>query len=399
MKLSESVTIPRKQQASNLFVPIPFKRFEYGDLEKSQYETYTLKNIPTDPNSSTFRINVPYYRGGRGEQYILFKRDLEKVFAGQNVDDDATKFSIIRRLLQGAALATFNTKVSDYEEENDATFLIGLNAVRNAAFPKRAVSKQKRYMRRHMHKGITCSFKDFLHRVQEMNGYFKEMPPNVPVEDGEDEVEPQPMPDDDLMDILEFACPTEWQKQMRLQDFDTSQRTFADLLDFCENLEELEELEQQTSTRKTGSKKENSRNKKRKAESEFSEGKKYYCMLHGNNNSHNSEDCTVMKNQAKKMKGMYKAQPSERRAQYKQTQELQAIVASSVARAMKSIKKKGKVKKSSKKSRKSSTDEFNAFENMSLSDDSDKSNNSEEEDTVSVTQSSDSASESSETSE
>ena len=68
MKLSESVTIPRKQQASNLFVPIPFKRFEYGDLEKSQYETYTLKNIPTDPNSSTFRINVPYYRGGRGKR-------------------------------------------------------------------------------------------------------------------------------------------------------------------------------------------------------------------------------------------------------------------------------------------------------------------------------------------
>ena len=141
------------------------------------------------------------------------------------------------------------------------------------------------------------------------------------------------------------------------------------------------------------------RTKKRKAESEFSEGKKHYCMLHGNNNSHNSEDCTVLKSQAKKMRGMCKAQPNERRAQHKQTQELQAIVASSVARAMKSIKKKGKVKKSSKKSRKTSTDEFNAFENMSLSDDSDKSNNSEEEETVSVTQSSDSASESSENSE
>ena len=398
MKLSESVTIPRKQQASNIFVPIPFKRFEFGDLEKSEYETYTLKNIPADPNSSTFRVNVPYYRGGRGEQYILFKRNLEKIFAGQNVDDDATRFSIARRLLQGAALATFNTKIAEYEEENDAVFQIGLNAVRNAAFPKRAVSKQKRYMRRHMHKGITCSFKDFLHRVQEMNGYFQEMPPNVPVEDGEDEVAPEPMPDDDLMDILEFACPTGWQKQMRLQDFDTSQKTFSDLLDFCENLEELEELEQQTNTKKTGNKKDSGRTKKRKAESEYSESKKYYCMLHGTNTSHNSEDCTVLKSQAKKMKGMYKAQPNERRSQYKKTQELQAIVASSVARAIKSIKKKGKVNKLTKKSRKSSTDEFNAFETMSLSDDSDKSSNSEEE-VVSVTQNSDSASETSENSD
>ena len=195
MKLSDSVTIPRKQQDSSIFVPIPFKRFEYGDLEKSEYETYTLKNRPDDPNTSTYRVNIPYYRGGRGEEYILFRRNLKKVFAGQGVTEDATQFSIIRRLLQGAALATFNTKVAEYEEENGEIFIVGLNAVRNAAFPKRAVSKQKRYMRRHMHKGINVTFKDFLHRVQEINGYFKEMPPNVPVEDGENEETPEGMPD------------------------------------------------------------------------------------------------------------------------------------------------------------------------------------------------------------
>ena len=377
MKLSDSVSIPRKQQASN-FVPIPFKRFEYGELEKSDYETYTLRNVPDDPNSSTFRINVPYYRGGRGEEYILFKRNLEKVFIGQNVQDDATRFSIMRRLLQGAALATFNNKVEEYEEEVEGVFISGLIAVRNAAFPKRAVSKQKRYMRRHMHKSISCSFKNFLHRVQEMNGYFKEMPPNVPVEDGQEEIAPTGMPDDDLMDILEFACPAEWQKQMRLQDFDTSQKTFDDLVDFCKNLEELEELEQQQANKKKAGKKDGGKSKKRKSEFDKSDEKKYHCMLHGDNHSHDTADCTVLKSQAKKMRGMYKAQPSDRRAKYKQTQELQAIVATSVARAIKSIKKK-KGKSTTKKSKKTSTDEFNAFENMSLSDDSDKSKSSEDD--------------------
>ena len=378
MKLSESITIPRKQQASTIFVPIPFKRFEYGELDKSDYETYTLRNIPDDPNSSTFRVNVPYYRGGRGEEYILFKRNLEKVFVGQNVNDNPTRFSIMRRLLQGAALATFNNKVEEYEEESEGVFVSGLMAVRNAAFPKRAVSKQKRYMRRHMHKGISCSFKNFLNRVQEMNGYFREMPPNVPVEDGQEEVPPEGMPDDDLMDILEFACPAEWQRQMRLQDFDTSQKTFADLLDFCENLEELEELEQQNASKKKNGKKDNGKTKKRKSDFDQSDEKKYHCMLHGDNHTHNSEDCTVLKNQAKKMRGMYKAQPSDRRAKYKQTQELQAIVATSVARAIKSIKSK-KGKSSTKKSKKTTTDEFNAFENMSLSDDSENSKSSEDD--------------------
>ncbi len=359
MKLSPSATIPKKQQAPSKFIPIPFKRFEYGDLDKSEYETYTLRNIAADPNSSTFRINVPYYRGGRsGEEYILFKRNLEKVFTGQNVEDDATMFSIVRRLLQGAALATFNNKVAEYDEEIEEVFEVGMRAVRDAAFPKRAISKQKRYMRRHMHKGINTPFKTFLNRVQEINNYFAEMPPNVPVADGEVEEPPSGMPEDDLMDILEFACPTEWQKQMRLQDFDTSVKSFEELLNFCENLEELEELEKsQTSTKKPSAKKEGHKGKKSHSESS---GKKYHCILHGHNNSHNTDDCAVMASQAKKMRGMYNAQPSDRKAKYKQTQELQAIVASSVARAIKGLSKKSR----------SSRKEVNAFEDMSLSEDS-----------------------------
>ena len=83
-----SRAIPRKKQSNeSFFVPIPFKRFEYGDMDKSDYETYQLKNVPDDPNSSTFRINVPYYRGGRGEEYILFRRNIEKIFTGQAVND------------------------------------------------------------------------------------------------------------------------------------------------------------------------------------------------------------------------------------------------------------------------------------------------------------------------
>ena len=380
MKLSEHVTIPRKVQPSNTFVPIPFKRFEYGDLDKSEYETYTLKNQPDDPNSSTFRVNVPYYRGGRGEECILFRRNLEKVFVGQNVVTDAVKFSITRRLLQGAALATFNSKVDVYEDENDEVFTLGLIAVRNAAFPKRAISKQKRYMRRHMHKGVGTPFKTFLHRVQEMNGYFKEMPPNIPAEEGEVEVAPEGMPEDDIMDILEFACPTEWQKQMRLQDFDTSQRTPEELLDFCENLEELEELEQQKHTKKAGKESKAKTNKKRGSEKEKGT---YHCMLHGVNSSHNTDECTVLKSQAKKMRGMCNAQPNDRKAKYKQQQELQAIVASSIAHAMKDLKKKKRKRSAeSTKSRKKSS-EVNAFENMSLSDDSEKVSESSENDSTS----------------
>ena len=162
---------------------------------------------------------------------------------------------------------------------------------------------------------------------------------------------------------------------MFLSTFDTSQKTFSDLIDFCENLEELEELEQQANTKKASTKKGGSKGKKRSAESDKGD-KKYHCMLHGANNTHNTEDCSVMTNQAKKMRGMYNAQPTDRRAKYKQQQEIQAIVESSVARAIKGINKKRKGRTSSKKTRKSSRDEVNAFDNISVSGDSDDSKTS-----------------------
>ena len=379
MKLA-STTIPRKKQSNeSFFVPIPFKRFEYGEMDKSEYETYTLKNVPTDPNSSTFRINVPYYRGGRGEEYILFRRNVDKIFTGQAVTDVNTKFSIMRRLLQGAALATFNTKAAEYEAEIEEVFVLALNAVRNAAFPKRAISKQKRYMRRHMHKGINVPFKEFLNRVIEMNNYFKEMPPNAPVEDGEEEITPEPMPEDDIMDILEFACPNEWQKQMRLQDFDTSTSTPSDLQDFCENLEELEALEEHNAKGKA-TKEDKSKKSSRKRTNDSSSSSRngsskgeYFCMLHGVNTTHDSNDCTILKNQAKKMRGMYNAQPDERKSKYKKTQELHAIVAASVENALKGLSKKRKAGSVKRDRKKAQMADLNAFEHLEVSSSSGES--------------------------
>ena len=53
------------------------------------------------------------------------------------------------------------------------------------------------------------SLKEFLNCVVEMNDCLAEMPPSAPVEHGEVEDPPELMPEADVMDILEFACPDE----------------------------------------------------------------------------------------------------------------------------------------------------------------------------------------------
>ena len=115
MKISQKV--PKKKSGDNHFTPIPFTRFECGNLNKAQIETCVLRNIPDDANSTTHRMNVPCCTGGLGEEHVLFQRDVDKILSGQNVNDAATKFSILRRLLQGRALATLTTKLQNLKKK------------------------------------------------------------------------------------------------------------------------------------------------------------------------------------------------------------------------------------------------------------------------------------------
>mmetsp|Transcript_27525 Transcript_27525/g.41895 ORF Transcript_27525/g.41895 Transcript_27525/m.41895 type:complete len:449 (+) Transcript_27525:152-1498(+) len=113
------------------------------------------------------------------------------------------------------ALTTFNNKVAECEAENDAVFEVAMNAVRNNAFSKRAVSKQKRHMRGQLHKTIDISMSDFLTRLFELNGHFQHFPPNVPAAEGDAKDQPEGLLEDDVMDILENEVPRSCQKKMR----------------------------------------------------------------------------------------------------------------------------------------------------------------------------------------
>ena len=99
---------------------------------------------------------------------------------------------------------------------------------------------------------------------------------------------------------------------MIMHDFDPIDHSTSEFTEFCERLEFAEDLttsapkyhkSQMATAQKgetTGSKL-NAENKKRKA------GKgKYYCMLHGENNTHATDQCKVLKTQADRMSATYK---------------------------------------------------------------------------------------------
>ena len=111
------------QARSKIAPPISLMRPEIRELEKGEYQTYKLRNTPTDPDSPTYALAVPYFSSGCVEEWLKFRRNLTKVLTGQNVTTGPAQYSVARRLLDGDALAAFeNSTTVDGHTETTVTF-------------------------------------------------------------------------------------------------------------------------------------------------------------------------------------------------------------------------------------------------------------------------------------
>ena len=81
--------------------------------EIQQYRfLFKLRNDPTDNTSGAYELTIPFFRDGTPEQFLRFRKNLNKVFVGQNVTDGPGMFTIGRRLMDGDALAEFENFVT-----------------------------------------------------------------------------------------------------------------------------------------------------------------------------------------------------------------------------------------------------------------------------------------------
>ena len=77
------MTIPKKtRNASNGFLPPPIllKRPEPKELEKDEYMTFKLKTNLASRNSAEYSLNVPYFRDGSPEEWLIIFDELEEAF-------------------------------------------------------------------------------------------------------------------------------------------------------------------------------------------------------------------------------------------------------------------------------------------------------------------------------
>eukprot|EP00957_Ditylum_brightwellii_P196165 14946547-Ditylum_brightwellii.AAC.1 len=198
--------VPTTTRQSNLDVKraiIPFPRPAPRQLEHGQFYAYKLRITPADATSPIYELSVPFFDGGTPDEWIKFLRGLAAVLKGQNVTQGPASYVVAKTLLKGEALTVFEQAELTHGNQTVSHLELCLDDVAKHVFPERASQIQKHYMQRNICYGKDNTEKEWVARVQELNGYLKDFPDH----NGKPT---QPLDVDKLLDILEFGILLSW---------------------------------------------------------------------------------------------------------------------------------------------------------------------------------------------
>ena len=363
-----------QNQRCKVNAAIPLTRPYTPALVKGTYETMKLRVDPADQRSATYDVIMSYFSTGTPEDGLKFNETLNKVILGQALTGGPAKYAFARRVLSGDAKASFNTSATYNGTETNANFIICITELTRHIFPAWALQNQKRYMRRFLRKPGNMTVRAYFSRVNEINSYLTLFPDICPDEPATS------LDNNELLDLMEFGIPASWQRELVKIGFDPTNHTIQEFQEFCERMELTETLD--PNRKPSGDKRfdKNDRNKNLKrgqnGQKLFPDEKEKeikFCLYHGKNPTHNSDECKVLKGQADRMKGTYEATSTDRKKSFKKRQEAMAIGEEVIERRDEAAKKKRTTKEKD-------DDEIYKFEELKIeSDDTPNSSTESEE--------------------
>jgi len=115
--------------------------------------------------------------------------------------------------------------------ETNKHFSQCLMKLKEHVFPRQALAPQKCYMHCFLHKPHDLTICEFITCLVEINEWLKEFPPTMGMT-----TKTFKLPDEELIDIAEFAIPSIWQCTMVMHDFDPVIHTSQEFISFCERI-------------------------------------------------------------------------------------------------------------------------------------------------------------------
>ena len=348
MRVKESTMgpIPRKprNQMSSERLVIPLVKSVTITEEEKEYLTFKLRSDPKNDKSITYSVQLAPFNIGNPEEWLTFLKTLKIIFKGQNLTNGVDQFVMTRRLLDGQALSVFENEVTTESlGETTADLDKALDAVTKDVFPTNALAQQKRGMRRFIKKPLTMKISHLVARLTELNDQLTKYPYAT---------DSSKLSEDEIKEILEFAIPNRWKKQMTLQRFHVYTKTLPQVVEFCKDMEDYEKQNPdenpsaKTEVSKTGT---TSTKRKRKLDN------LPVCIIHGP--GHATEDCKKIQvfgaeQRAKNTKAR-KFKSQELKPGYKvySKEEINTMIEKSKKTAVETYRKKRKLDSSIKKQR------------------------------------------------
>ena len=302
--------------------------------KKEQMMSFRLRTAPADADSPTYDVYVPYVTGSEDLRACLtFMQSIAKVCTGMNVLTGPNKHEMTVRCLKDTALTAYQGGIDknrvdrqliergrinqlgldngDDQPTRDADMLAvvlgpyegldwaaGLEALCAYMAPYKVLSRVKLQLRRHTRKPADMTIREFYNHFCRIN--LTELAMLPPLHNAT-----QCLEEDEVIDIIIYAMPSSWVQEMERQGHDPTINPIIDTIDFAERIEAAESPDQHKSPSKSGysknsSKKKSGSPKNGNSGSGGSDG--YYCLHHGNNTSHETNDCIFLANQSKKAK-------------------------------------------------------------------------------------------------
>ena len=361
---------------------LPLVPSEPEELRKDQTSSFSLRVDPTDPDSVTYKFSMQVIEGTEEVRTILsWKTNVDKVLVGFNITTGAAQKQMIDNLCKHTAKALFeqtwnaaarlvrerravqareasaagggnpaaqqaayeaiaNTALLDADNTTLRVIQTAIDGVIKGCVPDKTLQRVKRNMRREMRKPVDMKVRQHFVHLSRLNNELESLPPF-----GND----QGLSEDELIDILIHAVPKSWTREMDRQGFDPVVHSLGEVVSFLERVETAEQGHENNNTK-------SSQKASSKTSSSYKKGSKssgsgnHYCMVHGKNATHSTENCNQLKKEASRLKsgnndGKSKNKTWKNKDSYKKKEHntLEALVSESVQHELQKAAKKRKV--------------------------------------------------------
>ena len=201
------------------------KKVNKEEEEKDLFKTFDVRIDKKDKDSDTLEYSVKVFEEGNQEAYVKWLEAYKELEDMMPLEQPEHKVNVIRNILKGSYLETFNNNLGDGEgsekkftekKVTDALKKVTLKAFNN---DRHAYRRQVQYMRYQLY-FTTTNFKTFEHRLKQLNKYLK----YFPIPPGKRDI--KSLPDDQLIEIIDNSKPLEYHQQMLQNNYDPYDNDF-----------------------------------------------------------------------------------------------------------------------------------------------------------------------------